>query len=366
MNTIKKLGFGLMRLPMCGQDIDVEQVKQMVDRLLQQGFTYFDTAYVYLDGRSEEIAREVLVDRYPREQFQLATKLPAWADVTSEEMAKEMFWTSLRRTGAGYFDFYLMHNMGGKRSQLFEEFHLWEFIGDLKRQGYIRHIGFSFHGTAEELEDILNKHPEAEFVQLQINYADWESPRVQSRLCYEVARKHQKPIIIMEPVRGGALAEPMPEIVDLFRSADPTASPASWALRFAASLDGVMTVLSGMSNLEQVEDNLRTMGDFRPLSREEYGVIQKAQELLDSVPQIPCTKCGYCVAGCPGDIPIPKIFDLQNEYLRYQFAPAVQWRYEELQQKASACVACGQCEQVCPQRIAVIKELQKAHAVLQK
>ena len=249
--SIPKLGFGLMRLPMIGEEVDIEQVKQMVDMFLEAGFTYFDTAYGYIDGKSEAAIKEALVDRYPREKYQLATKLPAWAGADADE-AKAMFDTSLERTGAGYFDFYLLHNLGEHRSKAFDEFGIWDYLAEKKASGLIRNLGFSFHDKAHLLDEILTAHPEMDFVQLQINYADWENPTIESRLCYETARKHGKEVVIMEPVKGGNLAK-LPESLEaIFKEINPDASISSWAIRYAASLEGIVTVLSGMSNLEQM------------------------------------------------------------------------------------------------------------------
>lgn len=275
--SIPKLGFGLMRLPMNGEKIDVEQTKKMVDKFISEGFCYFDTAYGYNDGASEAAAKEALVDRYPREKFLLATKLPAWAGAKSREEAEQMFYTSLERTGAGYFDFYLLHNLGEERTHFFDDYDIWNFLQERKKEGLIRHLGFSMHDKADVLDRILTEHPEMEFVQLQINYADWEDPTIESRKCYEVARKHGKPVIIMEPVKGGTLANPPKEVTDILKTADAEASPSSWAIRFAASLDGVITVLSGMSNMEQMEDNTSYMKEFAPLSEDEQKVICKGE-----------------------------------------------------------------------------------------
>ncbi|MBR0204346.1 MAG: aldo/keto reductase, partial [Synergistaceae bacterium] len=251
---IGKLGFGLMRLPHINEDkIDIEQVKLMVDEFLAAGFTYFDTAWAY--PGSEEAIREALVERYPREKFQLATKNAAWINCKTREEAIEQFNLSMQRTNAGYFDFYLLHNLGDSRTQVFDDFDLWNFFSQKKAEGKIKHLGFSFHSTPEQLEEILTKHPEAEFVQLQINYADWENPAIQSRACYEVARKHNKPVIIMEPVKGGSLATPPETVAKIFKDAEPDSSFASWAIRFAADLEGLITVLSGMSSIEQIIDN---------------------------------------------------------------------------------------------------------------
>jgi predicted aldo/keto reductase-like oxidoreductase len=274
---IPKLGFGLMRLPMRGEEIDIEQTKLMVDKFLAAGFTYFDTAYGYHDGKSEEAARVALADRYPREKFQLATKLPAWAGAKSAEDAKRMFFTSLERSGAGYFDYYLLHNCGAERTKAFDDFGMWDFVLEQREKVLVKYAGFSFHDTADVLDGILAKHPEMEFVQLQINYADWNSPLIQSAKCFETAKKHGKPVIIMEPVKGGLLANLKPSLADILNEARPHASPSSWALRFAASLDNVITVLSGMSTPEQMEDNLATMTDFRPLNGREYETIEKVR-----------------------------------------------------------------------------------------
>ena len=367
---IGKLGFGLMRLPMIGSEVDIEQTKQMVDLFMEKGFTYFDTAYGYIEGKSEAAVKVALVDRYPRESFQLATKLPAWAGAKNAQEAKEMFWTSLRRTGAGYFDFYLLHNLGEGRTEVFDEYGIWDFLQEQKAAGLIKHLGFSMHATAEHLEEILTKHPEMEFVQLQINYADWESNRIQSRKCYEVARRFNKPVIIMEPVKGGALASLPENAKEIFTAADGNASPASWAVRYAASLEGVITVLSGMSNTQQMTDNLSYMVDFKPLSADERAVIENVLEKLQSLVQISCTDCKYCVKGCPAEIPIPTIFFIMNNYLLYnnmeRFKGSYYWDVKMAKKgMASDCTQCGQCEKACPQSIRIIEELEKCAAVFE-
>jgi predicted aldo/keto reductase-like oxidoreductase len=367
-SNIKKLGFGLMRLPMIGDEVDLEQVKAMVDQFIAKGFTYFDTAYGYLGGKSEAAAKAALVERYPRESFQLATKLPAWAGPTTAQEAKAMLDTSLERTGAGYFDFYLLHNLGDERTAAFDRFGIWDYLAQKKAQGVIRHLGFSFHDRADELDRQLTLHPDMDFVQLQINYADWDSPTVESRKCYEVARRHQKPLIIMEPVKGGSLAQLPEEIAAPMLAYDPQASQSSWAIRYAASLPGVITVLSGMSTLAQMEDNLSYMEHFKPLDQQERSVIAKVQQALDRCDQIPCTACQYCVKGCPMQIAIPGIFKAMNNYLLYNNLAGAKGNYgfaTRLGGKASKCIACGQCEQVCPQHIAIIEELSKAAKLLE-
>ncbi len=366
-DDIKKLGFGLMRLPQKDGVIDVEQVKVMVDRFLAAGFTYFDTAWAY--PGSEEAIREALVERYPRASYQLATKNAAWIKCSSREDAIAQFNTSLERTGAGYFDFYLLHNLGESRTQVFEDFDLWNFVLEQKKAGKIRHIGFSFHSTPEELEEIFKAHPEAEFVQLQINYADWEQPAIQSRGVYETARRYGKPVVIMEPVKGGMLANPPESVARILKEAEPLSSCASWAIRFAAGLDGVITVLSGMSSIGQMEDNLSYMKDFTRLSPGQMNTVERARAALAAIPIIPCTTCRYCAKVCPEGIGIPGTFYAMNLLTLYgdkDFA-----RHQEHWQvamhglkPAKDCVRCGKCEKVCPQHIAIREELQKCAEAL--
>lgn len=361
--SIKKLGFGLMRLPQLeGGAIDVEQTKEMVDLFLDAGFTYFDTAWAY--AGSEDAIRQALVERYPREKFQLATKNAAWINCKTKEEAMAQFDTSLKQTGAGYFDFYLLHNLGESRTKYFDDFDLWSWVQEKKAQGLIKHVGFSFHSTPEELEAILTAHPEMEFVQLQINYADWENPAIQSRACYEVARKHGKPVIIMEPVKGGMLATPPKSVEEILKASEPEASSASWAIRFAASLEGVITVLSGMSNVEQMEDNLSYMRTFDGLSEKEKETLDKAQEELKKIPLIPCTTCNYCAKVCPKEIGISGSFTAMNYLTLYGSKAQAQHQEGWLvgnhgRKQATECVKCGKCEEVCPQHIKIRDELEK-------
>ncbi|MBO4887715.1 MAG: aldo/keto reductase [Firmicutes bacterium] len=360
--NIKKLGFGLMRLPKIGQEEDIEQTKQMVDIFMSKGFTYFDTAYVYDNGKSEMALKEAVVDRYPRDSFYCASKLPLWS-TTSEDQLAGLAQESLDRAGVEYFDFYLVHCLGRELFDKAERLNVFPFMEKFKAEGKAKHIGFSFHDSAELLEEILQKHPEMEFVQLQINYKDWEDEVVQSRKCYEVARKYGKPIIIMEPVKGGSLVT-MPEAVqELFKSVQPDLSIASWAIRYAASLEGVMVVLSGMSNLDQLNDNVGYMENFQPLSEKEQETVAKAVDIINALPTIPCTACKYCVDGCPMSINIPGIFKAMNHYTVYNNLEAAKKQYLEATKdggKAGDCIQCGQCMEHCPQHIEIIETLQKA------
>ena len=360
-----KLGFGLMRLPKLedGKTIDVEQVKVMVDKFLAAGLTYFDTAYAY--PGSEEAIRKALVERYPRESFQLATKNAAWAGCKTREEAIAQFTTSLERTGAGYFDYYLLHNLGQRRTKAFYDFDMFSFVQEMKAKGLIRHIGFSMHAGPDELEPVLKEHPELEFVQLQINYADWNSMDMRSKDVYEMARKYDKPIIIMEPVKGGLLADPPGKVSDILKAADPEASCASWAIRFAASLPGIMVVLSGMSNVEQMEDNLSYMTDFKPLTDEERKVVDEAREELEKIPLIPCTKCNYCAKVCPMDIGVSGTFMAMNYHTIYQDLELakgrVDWNVKAQGHKmATECIKCGACEEACPQHLNIRELLEEA------
>lgn len=359
-DMIGKLGFGLMRLPKQGEDIDIEQTKQMVDMFLDAGFTYFDTAWAYKG--SEDAIHQALVERYPRERYRLATKCAAWIDCKTRDDAIAQFETSLERTGAGYFDFYLLHNLGEHRTALFDEFGLWDWILEQKAAGRIKHAGFSFHSTPEELDALLTAHPEMEFVQLQINYADWENPSVQSRGCYEVARAHNMPIVIMEPVKGGMLADPPESVARVLHDAEPESSAASWAVRFAASLPGVITVLSGMSSVEQMADNLSYMKGFTGLSDAERATLDKARAELARIPLIPCTACNYCAKVCPMGVGISGTFMAMNMLTLYGDLKKAQDEEAWLvgkhgHKRATSCIACGACEQACPQHIKIPDEL---------
>lgn len=360
---IFKLGFGLMRLPKLPDgSIDVAQTARMVDRFLEDGGTYFDTAYVYDNGESEQAIKKALVDRYPRDRYTLCTKINAWMQCHDEASCKQQFYTSLKRTGAGYFDYYLLHALQRSNYRKYDEYHIWDFVKQQKEKGLIKYYGFSFHADPDLLEELLTAHPDVDFVQLQINYADWDNPGVASRRCYEIARKHGKSITVMEPIKGGYLANPPQGVKAVFDKAAPNASYASWAIRYVASMDGIITVLSGMSNLAQMEDNLSYMRQFEPLSQEEQRVISAAQAELQRDNSIKCTACHYCTEGCPQNIAIPEIFAVRNSEARkpgwdggaQAYAIATQGKG-----KASDCIGCGQCESACPQHLAIIELLRQ-------
>lgn len=350
-----KLGFGMMRLPTKEGAIDLEQVKAMTDAFLDGGGTYFDTAYGYMGGKSEETLRKAVVERYPRERFTVATKLPPW-EVKAPEDVPRLFETQLARTGAGFFDYYLLHNVNRANEKILMENGAWSFVLQKREEGVIRHLGFSFHDDAAFLDEVLTAHPQVEFVQLQINYADWESADIQARLCYETARRHGKQVVVMEPVRGGALAGLQGEACALMEAANPVASPASWALRYAASLEGLITVLSGMSNMEQMTENIQTFKDFKPLSGAEYVVLDDVMEILRTTPTTPCTACKYCEEGCPQHIVIHDLIATNNDRLVYGHANRGHYRFVTSGGRAASdCIACGYCESRCPQHIGVIE-----------
>ena len=362
---MKRLGFGLMRMPLTDPNddasVDIEQVKRMVDLFMEKGFTYFDTAIMYNGFASQRVAKAAIVDRYPRDSFTLATKLHDAFFNSVEEMEK-VFADQLEQTGAGYFDYYLLHGIEAGSLPKFERFDCFNWLLEKKAQGLVKHAGFSFHDTPELLDEILTKHPEMEFVQIQLNYLDWESEWVQSRQVYETAVKHGKPVIVMEPVKGGTLANIPAEAETLLKAREPRLSVPSWAIRFAASQENVMVVLSGMSNPGQMADNLSYMDDFKPLTEDEQALLtRQVAGIINAQIAVPCTGCSYCTEGCPMRIPIPKYFSLYNEDMRENLAEKG-WtinfsNYDKLTEsfgKASDCVACGQCEGVCPQHLPII------------
>lgn len=365
MLSNSKLGFGLMRLPKDKQgQIKLDEVQRMVDSYMERGFNYFDTAYVY-EG-SEEAIRQTLVEKYPRDVYTLADKLPAWK-LTCQEDVERIFQESLNRTGVDYFDFYLLHSVEKSHYPTYEKYQCFDFIQEMKKQGKIKYMGFSFHDDADFLDKVLTEHPEIDFVQLQLNYLDWENGVIQSRRNYEVARKHHKPIIVMEPVKGGTLASFSDDIEKIYKDYAPQKSIASWALRYVASLDGVMTILSGMSNAQQMNDNLDTMTHFEKINNEEAKLIKQVTDQVLSYPTIPCTKCRYCTPGCPMHIQIPDLFTAYNSAKMYGENRRYDTYYKDHStgdyQPAKACIACGQCESVCPQHLEIISLLKEVSEV---
>lgn len=360
---MQKLGFGFMRLPLTDPDdyesIDLETTKQMVDMFLERGFTYFDTAYMYHNGQSEIAMREALVKRHPRARFLLADKMPIMSVKKTADLER-IFNEQLQRCNVDYFDIYHLHNLGVENYRLAQQFEAFGFIAQKKREGKIRHLGFSYHDHAPLLDEILTAHPEVEVVQLQLNYLDWENDSIQSRRCYETARKHNKRIIVMEPVKGGTLATVPEKAEQLFKQYAPDMSVTSWAVRYAASLEGVETVLSGMSDMAQLQDNTGYMQVFKPLSEAELAVVKAAVKIIDEAIAIPCTACQYCVEYCPQRIAIHKYFALYNNHAQ---SKPVQYslqqvyydnRVKEGHGKASDCIECAACEKQCPQQLKII------------
>ena len=352
----KNFGFGMMRLPMAGEQVDTETTAKMVDTFLTAGFNYFDTAHPYIGGQSEDAVKTCLSSRYPREAFLLADKLSYPCFKTREEI-RPLFEKQLEKCGVTYFDFYLMHALNADRHKTYTDLGAYDIARELKAEGKIRHVGFSFHDSAEVLEQILTQRPEMEFVQLQLNYVDWEDSRVQARKCWEVCRKYGKPVFVMEPVKGGSLVDLPKKALELL----PDYSPAGYAIRFAAGVEGVAMVLSGMSDEAQMADNVATMQDFRPLSEAEHSAIAQVRTIYQAQHRIPCTACRYCTDGCPAGVPIPDIFACFND--KRQEKEGADEAYAALEVKADACLGCGKCETVCPQHLHIrqlLAEVDKA------
>ena len=363
---MNKLGFGFLRIPTTGEDgkdIDLELLNAMVDVFLSRGKTYFDTAYNYLDGKSEWAIRESVVKRYPRDHFMIADKLPGYL-VTSPEDCSRYFEEQLERCGVDFFDVYLLHGLNAKYYEIAERYQQFAFLQELKAAGKVKKIGFSYHDLPELLDEILTRHPEMDYVQLQINYVDWDSESIQAKRCYEVAVKHGKKVIVMEPVKGGTLVNLPEDARSLLQKLSPEASPASFAIRFATSLPEVEIVLSGMNRMEQLLDNLQ---ETAPLSAEELLALQKVADIICRSTAVPCTACGYCVKDCPQHICIPQYFVLYNDYSRtpkdkWKITPA--YRQLTLQHgRAAECIGCRKCEQRCPQKLPVTTYLAQVSSV---
>ncbi|MBR0472471.1 MAG: aldo/keto reductase [Methanosphaera sp.] len=359
---MKKMGFGMMRLPQTDKNdfsnVDQEQVNKMADKFIEAGYTYFDTAYPYHDGNSEVALRKAVVERYPRDSFVIADKLPLFA-ITKEEQLEPIFQEQLERCGVDYFDYYLLHNASGFSEAGFIGVNSFEFAIQKKKEGKIKHLGLSSHANAEYIENLLKKYPEMEFIQLQINYLDWENEGVEARKCYEVARKYELPIVIMEPLKGGFLAN-LPEEAQKLMKQYNDDKPVAWALKYDASLEGVFMVLSGASSLEQMEENIEIFENFEPITEEQQEIIDKVVKIINSQITVPCTKCKYCINACPKNINIPKLFDWYNNQKieNVDIFTAVgnaYVNYSKIEGNgiASDCISCGLCEKECPQHIKI-------------
>ena len=372
VKIMSKLGMGLMRLPLMDENdqtsIDYEEVNKMVDAYMDAGFDYFDTAFVYHEGVGEAAFRKCVVERYPRESFKIATKLPLFV-ITEESQLEPIFAQQLENCGVDYIDYYMLHNVSGFTENAWKNVDLYSFIQKKKEEGYIKHIGISTHGNAEFLEEILFEHPELEFVLLQINYLDWEDEGIESRKCLEVARKYNKQVMIMEPYKGGFLADVPEEAEKIMKEYNPDRSVVSWAMRFVANIEDVEVVLTGASNLEQLENNIYEFKNADPLDDEEMGIISQVSEIINSNITVDCTKCRYCVDTCPEDIDIAKIFDLYNKHKLLETDEWTQFgnaylNYSKLDGVgiASDCIECENCIEECPQQInipEVLKDVAK-------
>lgn len=359
-------GFGMMRLPMIEKEVDIRQTKEMVDAFLDAGFNYFDTAHGYISGKSELAIREALTSRYPRDSFLLTDKLTDSYFQTEADI-EPFFRSQLAACGVDYFDFYLMHAQGSGNFPKFKSCRAYETAFALKEQGLIRHVGISFHDKAAVLEQILTEYPQIEVVQIQFNYADYEDLSVESRKVYEVCEKLGKPVIVMEPVKGGNLVN-LPDAAQAVFDALHGGSNASYAIRFAAGFPQMCMVLSGMSDMAQLTDNVGFMRDFKPLSDDERAAVDQVCRIFRSMDLIPCTACHYCTDGCPMNIRIPRLFTCMNNKKRFRDWNA-DFYYEVMTRnagKASDCVQCGQCEAICPQHLPIRQLLQDVAAEFEK
>lgn len=362
---MEKFGFGMMRLPQLDENdptqVDVEQVKKMVDVYIENGGKYFDTAYPYHNGVSELVLKEAVVDRYPREDIIIATKLPIFSVEKPEDMEK-FFNEQLEKCGVDYFDYYLIHNINEMTHHAVYDYDSFEFVREKKKEGKIKNIGFSLHDKSEALLEALEAFPDCDFIQLQINYLDWDTPSVESKKCYEIAKEYNKPVIVMEPVKGGALAN-LPDVAEkLFKEYDENSENVSWALRFCNELDNVFMVLNGVSSIEQMENSIKVFKNIKPLNDKEHELINQVRDIVNDLTPIKCTECNYCIEHCPVDIPIPKYFSIYNNYHINktqggdELGPFVY--YLTLSKKdengsAAECIECEACVKYCPQHLKI-------------
>ncbi|MBO7529037.1 MAG: aldo/keto reductase [Bacteroidales bacterium] len=363
-NHIKKLGFGLMRLPISGGILDSNEFTAMVKTFIEAGFSYFDTAPGYMNGLSESFFKQYVSNIYPRHYYQLASKMPAWdkTRIKNQNDVSVIFNNSLKNTGVDYFDYYLLHNIGEKRTEVFEKYHVWEFVQECKKQGRILYYGISFHSKAEELDSLLHDHPDIDFVQLQINYADWNDQIVDAKRCYEIATAYSKPIVVMEPLKGGILFSLPNRLLQLLNIVN-NQSPASWAFRWLKSLPQINLVLSGMSSLEQLKENVKLFETLSPLNKKEIAVIEQIQNIIDTETMIPCSGCQYCLSVCPRLIPINQVLSALNidSFFNNRNAALNKYRFQTRDGNlASTCVQCKVCEQICPQHLPISQLLKTA------